>query len=73
MSWYLPRLAGSLKDKAISNLTHLTLLLVWVSVSYNEHESLMQQSNNELWFWKHPLTLPAFAGFASFSFLAACP
>ena len=46
-------------------------MLVLVSVSYNEHESLMQQSNNELWFWKHPWTSPAFAVFASF--LAACP
>ena len=48
-----------------------SLLLVWVSVSYNEHESLMQQSNDELWFWKHPWTSPAFIVFASF--LAAHP
>ena len=71
MSWYLLRLDGSLKDKAISNLAHLFSSVVWVSVSYNEHESLMQQSKDELWFWKHPLMLPAFAGFASSS--AACP
>ena len=33
-----------------------------VSASYNEHEWLMQQSNNELWFLTPPLTLPVFAG-----------
>ena len=43
-----------------------SLLLVLVSVSYNEHESLMQQSNDELWFWKHPWMSPAFAVFTSF-------
>ena len=55
-----------------SQITHVcSLLLELVSVSYNEHESLMQESNDELWFWKHPWTSPAFAVFASF--LAAHP
>ena len=43
-----------------------SLLLEVVSVSYNEHESLMQQSNDELWFWKHLWMSPAFAVFTSF-------
>ena len=55
-----------------SQIEHVcSLLLEWVSVSYNEHESLMQQSNDELWFWKHPWMSPVFALFASS--LAGCP
>ena len=54
------------------HLKHIcSLLLELVSVSYNEHESLMQQSNDELWLWKHPWMSPAFT--VSASFLVACP
>ena len=64
-----------IRNPTISKTVDLTLKL-WnrtlaENASYNQHESLMQQSNDELRFWKHPWTSPAFVVFASF--LAACP
>ena len=56
----------SRKTTPSQNAQACSLLLELVSVSYNEHESLMQQSNNELWFWKRPWMSPAFAVFTSF-------